>query len=170
MEYKVGDVVRIINIDGNAKTVQHPTEDRTIVIGDVLTIASIQVSLSEHLLEFEAGKGGIYPHRVELVCKAGKFKVGDTVRIVDIEGNRINHPTEDRKIVNGDVLEIAVILNGPDDNGVDTQLVSFTTNGGLAYSIYSRRVELVVEDTTETAPECKCPTLIHGHHAGCPFA
>ena len=68
------------------------------------------------------------------------FKSGDVVRLVDIDCNRLKHPTENRNSRNGDVLTVLSVYLGLDD-GTPTQMMKFTPGGD---GIYSRRAELVV--------------------------
>ena len=94
-----------------------------------------------------------------------KFKKGDVVRVIDIGTNGLSHPTENRRVINGDVL---AILDALYDEG-NQELIRFKVNGG---AIFAHRVELVGETPTFDDLDsvvCKCPTLLNGHHPGCPF-
>lgn len=173
MDFKPGDVVRIVDIGTNR--LRHPTENRSVRNGDVITVISVHIGNDDgtpaQMMVFKPGDDGIYSRRAELVKV--EFKVGDVVKILDLDGSAANvpHPTEKRNILKGDILTIANVEIGHDYNGSGSavQLISFKKGAG---GIFSRRIELVAEHSPEEEiiPECKCPTLIHGHHAGCPFA
>ena len=143
----------------------HPTEDRFVKKGDILQIAHVGNNGTNNFYGWEVDpkfgkRTNLFGNNTQAAL-VECFSVADFLRQdVEIIANsqKTNHPSEDRYLRIGEIVSV---------NAEDCDRISFLRNNGKTQYLLKSEVKIVPKK--KATGECKCETLIFGHHMGCPY-